>query len=104
MLTDPENSDFSLEDGSPAAGFGCLTFDDSRTDFESISPLRSSTSDSRETLSGTISESTHLTAEVIHVVGDVFIENGVILSFEAGAQVIFDGNYSFDVQGTVKPI
>ena len=101
QLTDPENGDYSLADNSPASGYGCQTFNNKqkRRNFPNSSSLL--TPDDRTTLSGEIAESLHLTALEIHVTGNVFIPNEVILEFSPGAVISFNGFYSIDVQGSI---
>ncbi len=106
QLVDPENGNYQLAENSPAQGYGCQTFLASSSCTELINDRESLNlrTDSRESLSGIISESIQLTETNISVTGDVFIEDGVILSFAEGSIISFQGNYKIDCQGTISAI
>jgi len=52
-------------------------------------------------VSGHISESTTWEADTVFVVGDVWIDNNVILTIPAGTRIEFQDNYFISVQGTI---
>lgn len=100
-LVDPENGNYELSENSPATGYGCSSFEFSSKEEGREQVNTVLVNDSREYLSGLIDESLNLTASEIHVTDNVTISDGVILSFEAGCKVIFDGYYKIDVKGTI---
>ena len=104
MFNDAENLDFSLAEGSPAAGYGCRIF----------APARERKSDSTisgnpvhivireiEEVSGEINENTFWEADTIRVTGDLIINENVILQIAAGVRIEFTNYYQIEVLGSI---
>ncbi len=104
LLSDPSNGDYSLQPGSPAAGFGCYTFPERKK-----IPLQDkiqnynliTLTDKRLEVEGEISVNTMWDADTIAVVGDLTINNDVILEIAPGTNIEFAGFYSISVAGTI---
>ncbi|MFC1887706.1 choice-of-anchor Q domain-containing protein [Candidatus Cloacimonadota bacterium] len=105
MITDPENGDYSLLPNSPASGYGCITFPENK-----YYPYNSFTFDRKNSLvlngdrlevEGEINENTHWTADTVTVVGDLIVNNGIVLMIDPGVVIEFTGFYSINVSGTI---
>ncbi len=92
--------------GSAAVGYGCQTFASTISVSQPVQKMRHYRyySGFREDVGGVIDEDTVWQAETIHVIDDVTIADGVELVIQPGVQVIFDGFYALNVQGTLTAI
>ncbi len=113
LLTDPENDDYRLLPGSPAAGYGCQTFVKGDRGPASGTPGRNASlshsarrSDRRDeiTVSGSITEDTTWNADKVNVVGDVTVEDTITLSIEPGVLVEFHDYYRLEIQGRLLAV
>jgi hypothetical protein len=106
LLTDPENGDYSLQPGSPAAGYGCITFP------EKIDPAAMYSrepyiykhqllTDRTIEVEGEISENTYWEADTVIVIGDLTINNDVFLEIAPGTIVEFAGFFKISVSGAI---
>ena len=55
-------------------------------------------------MSGNITENTFWDADTVKVVGDVQVEDGIILSIAAGTKIEFSDFYSFNIQGAIQAV
>ena len=104
MFNDAENLDFSLAEGSPAAGYGCRIFAPARErKSESIISGNSVYTVIRETeeVSGEISENTFWEADTIRVIGDLVIDEDVNLLIAVGVRIEFTNYYQIEVFGSI---
>jgi hypothetical protein len=103
-LQSPEAGDFRPASGSPALGYGCQTFAPERR----TQPIRvrqpGGTFGVRRgvlDVTGHIATDTLWDAATVRVVGDVTIDDGVILTIAPGVRVEFQDYYRLDVAGTL---
>ena len=106
-LRDPEQGDYRLALGSPAAGYGCQTFGRGPVPPALDEPRGRRTAQSAERLtmidvSGSITTETAWNADTVRVVGDVIVEDGVTLTIGPGVRVEFQGFYTLSVLGTLQ--
>lgn len=99
QLVDPENGDYRVSPGSPAEGYGCQIFADNEITnsfFEPDTEIKIDMSRKRSSIevSGTIDENTIWQVDTVRVVGDVTIENDVILTIQAGTEIEFQDFYT----------
>ncbi len=104
QLSDPENGDYSLLPGSPAAGFGCQTFPEGRvieiTDTE-YNQIITKTSREVQEAGGTITLDTIWDADTVRVIDNIHIDTDATLTIAAGTKVEFQGYYNIDVKGRI---
>jgi hypothetical protein len=105
QLTDPEHGDYRPAPGSPAEDYGCRTFRRRRgapcnDPPVSIPSDRSPRRDEIE-VAGPITEDTVWNVDLVRVIGDVIIENGVTLTIEPGVRIEFQDYYRLDVLGAI---
>lgn len=106
QLVDPENGNYRPAAGSPAAGYGCMTFpqdgyrlvEEPEDSCEESLPPRSRESIS---VSGTIYSDTVWDADTIRVTGELLVNGGVTLKILPPARVEFEGHYALAVLGRV---
>ncbi len=105
QLADPANGDYSLAPGSPAAGYGCQTFtrDNRAARPDSKEPPLPLTIPRRDEMvvSGPVAVNTTWNADLVRVVGDVTVDDGVTLTVTPGTRVEFEGFHRLAVQGTL---
>ena len=104
-LTDPEAGDYRPAPGSPAEAYGCQSFAERRAP-EPPSPgaRRARREEARRDeiiVAGSIVEDTVWDADLVRVVGDVTIEDGVVLTIVPGARVQFEDYYRLTVAGAL---
>ena len=112
LLVDPEHGDYRLQSGSPAEGYGCLSFlpaqprpghevDAARARAPIASGDGRNGVRSRGTVqvSGPIGVDTLWSADTIHVVGEVTVDDCVTLRILPGVRVVFQGAYALTVMG-----
>ncbi len=108
QLTDPANGDFRPAPGSPAAEYGCQTFGPARggtppaarRPAPPAAELRQAVID----VSGSIDTDTLWNADLVRVVGDVTVEDGVILTIAPGVRVEFQDYYRLNVAGVLQAV
>ncbi len=102
LLRDPEHGDYRLEPGSPAEGYGCLSFSGPLRSREPSlpSPPRALALSSIE-VSGDLLVDTVWAADTVKVVGDLSVAEGATLNLAPGILVEFQGFYELDVQGRI---
>ncbi len=108
QLRDPEHGDYRLAPGSPAAGYGCQTFlgqprapgDPPACAAVRSGPRRRDVID----VSGSISVDTVWEADLVRVVGDVVVKDGVTLTIVPAVRVEFQDYYTLYVEGTVSAV
>ena len=104
-MVDPENGDYSVTLGSPAEDYGCQIFlANTRHVYlpeeEIIHQAKKTFRRSSIEVGGNITSDEFWSADTIKVIDNVIIENGVMVSIEAGVKVEFQDYYSIDVKGT----
>ncbi len=105
QLADPENGDYSLAPGSPAQGHGCQTFARGErlpapartTELLALTHPRRN----EIVVSGPVTTDTTWDADLVRVVGDVTVEDGVALTVTPGTRVEFEGYYRLSVLGAL---
>jgi len=105
QLVDPQNGDYQLEPGSPAYGYGCLTFS-GRKEAIPKKNIKEETAIRRDEIEvgGIIEENTIWNADTIRVVSDITINPLVNLSVSANSCIEFQGYYKIDVKGSFTAI
>lgn len=108
QLSDPENGDYSLAPGSPAMGYGCQTFLRRKIADtpEQAGPPQPRTVEHRDELvvSGPVTVDTSWDADLVRVVGDITVNDGVTLTVAPGSRVEFEGYYRLSVLGTLLAV
>ncbi len=114
LLANPEGGDFRLLPGSPAEGYGCLTFSErSRAERRPVTaasstlpaPPGGTARDVRNPaaraleVSGPVEENTVWAADTVRVQGDVEVADGITLAVSPGVRVEFQGYFSLTVRG-----
>lgn len=104
---DPENGDYRLAPGSPAEGYGCLTFDGARKLPQQVSRSRQLLRGLREDsidVWGDIESDATWEADTVRVLGDLTILEGVNLSVAPGCRVEFEGHHRLIVEGSIQAL
>jgi hypothetical protein len=105
-LRDPDHGDFRLRLGSPAVGYGCQTFATPTAGSDSM-PARPAPRSPRQTridVAGPIDVDTTWNADLVRVVGDVAVLDGITLTIAAGTRVEFQDYYTLAVAGTLQAV
>lgn len=107
QLIDPENGDYRLAPGSPAEGYGCLTFAGDgyvqREGNKSRHLLRGLREESIDVW-GDIDGNTTWDADTVRVLGDLTVLDGVTLSITPGCRVEFVGHHRLSVEGRIQAL
>jgi hypothetical protein len=116
-LVDPAHGDYRVRPGSPAEGYGCVTFAEKSAPIDPGTPLSEPYAardifrasglpalGERVAVSGVIDVDTDWTADTIEVVGDVSIEDGVTLRIRPGVLVLFGGPQALTVRGRLLAV
>ena len=104
LLTDPEQGDYRPLPGSAAEDYGCQTFLEGKPSAPNRPTPRAHSSGGRRDeiiVAGSITEDTTWNADLVRVVGDVTIEDGVTLVIVPGARVQFEDYYRLAVDGAI---
>jgi len=109
QLIDPENGDYRVTPGSPAEEYGCQIFPDHKNSNLFFEHEVDNTIEMRNKLSsiqfsGTIDEDTIWQADTVQVVGDIEINNNVVLTIFPSTRVEFQGYYFIEVNGSIKAL
>ncbi len=106
-MMDPENGDYRLAPGSPAEGYGCITFDGSRKVPQQASETRHLLRGFRESsidVWGDIENDSTWDADTVRVLGDITVLEGVNLSVAPGCRVEFAGHHRLSVEGRIQAL
>jgi predicted outer membrane repeat protein len=107
QLIDPENGDFRVEPGTPAAEYGCQTFIGKalagKIPVKAQKEIFSKKKDYIE-VGGILSENTFWNADTIIVTDNIEIEDGIELEIAPGCQVIFQDHYKISIAGTITAV
>ncbi|MDY7108455.1 MAG: hypothetical protein SYC29_07435 [Planctomycetota bacterium] len=109
QLIDPEHGDYRPAPGSPAGEYGCQTFRGrgaAAARDEPAPPRRVAPGPRRDEIevAGPISQDTTWNADLVRVIGDVIIEDGVTLTIEPATRIEFEDYYRLDVLGTLRAL
>jgi len=109
LLTDPEGGDYRPAPGSPATGYGCLTFPAAAARPVPETPHPAAISRGRSgrssmIVSGPIGADTLWDADTVYVDGDVTVADGVVLEVAAGVRVEFLGPHVLAIDGAIRAI
>ena len=104
-MIDPAGGDYRLQPGSPAAGYGCLSFPGPATapDPAAVRPVAARGRASIE-VSGTLTENAVWDADTVKVTGDLTVADGVTLDIAPGVLVEFQGYHLLAVQGRLRAL
>ena len=102
LVTDPDNLDFRLENGSPAKGYGCETYYIPESPKNLPEKTYSSILEGRRIpFGGRIVENTLVKADTVDVYNDITISDNTTLNISPGTVILFNGPFRINVEGTL---
>ncbi len=108
QLMDPESGDYRPAPGSPAVAYGCQTFARPARPPRGAEALPDTPGNRQRRdvieVPGTIAADTTWNADLVRVVGDVTVKDGVVLTITPPARVEFQDYYCLAVAGTLLAV